>query len=151
MDLIPVLSLLVAALAVFVGPLVSWAMARRQLETSQLIARRQLVGPMRQAWINDLRRALAELLSSALHYFVAGFDDRTDKEYRRLTELEQEIILMVNPNEKEHVALLATIRDMVGALQAGRLEGQFTSSYEQATELAQRILKTEWNRVRDGT
>lgn len=89
MDLIPVLSLLVAALAVFVGPLVSWAMTRRQLEASQRIASRQLVGPMRQAWINDLRAKLAELLSSALHYFVAGFEDRTDKEYRRLTQLEQ--------------------------------------------------------------
>jgi len=151
MDLIPVLSLLVAALAVFVGPLVSWAVARRQLQISQRIASRQLVGPMRQAWIHELRRALAELLSSALHYFVAGFEDRTDKEYRRLTELEQEVILMVNPNEKEHVALLGTIRQMVGALETGRLEDQFISSHKQATELAQRILKTEWNRVREGT
>jgi len=149
---VTILSLVVAALAVFVGPLVSWAIARRQLEGSQRIASRQLVGPMRQAWIVELRRKLAELLSSALHYFVAGFEDRTDQEYRRLTELEQEVVLMVNSHEQDHEALIATVRKMVSALDGGKeLDKQFIDAHHETVAIAQRILKAEWNRVKEGT
>ncbi len=61
---IPVLSLIVAALAVFVGPLISWLVAKRQLASSLEVANKQIIAPMRQAWINDLRDLLAELTSS---------------------------------------------------------------------------------------
>ncbi|HEX9637730.1 MAG TPA: hypothetical protein VGB99_09360 [Acidobacteriota bacterium] len=150
--LIPILSLVVAVGAVLLGPLVSWAIARRQLEAAQSIANRQLVSPMRQAWINELRSKLAELLSSALHYFVAGPQDRTDARYRRLAQLEQEVVLMVNPGEEEYKTLLSTIRRMVGSLEEGtQLDDQFIELHKQVTELAQRILKAEWNRVRKGT
>lgn len=50
---------------------------------------------MRQAWINNLRDLLSEITSSALHYYVAGFEDRTDQEYQHLTHLEYKIKLML--------------------------------------------------------
>jgi len=68
-ELIPVLSLMVAALAVFFGPLLS---AR--------VAKRAMLGPMRQKWINDLRELLSEISSRCLHYFQAGYEDRSDQE-----------------------------------------------------------------------
>ena len=77
---IPVLSLVVAALAVFVGPLISWLVAKHQVASSLEVANKQIIAPMRQAWINSLRDLLAELTSSALHYHVAGFEERTDDE-----------------------------------------------------------------------
>ena len=151
-QLVPVLSLVVAILAVFVGPMISWAIARRQLEASQRIASQQLIGPMRQAWINELRKAVAELLSSGLHYFVAGFEDRTDQEYRRLTELEHEVILMLNPREEDHMALLGAIRNMIAALEGGKQhDQQFAEEHKRTAELARRVLKAEWNRVKEGT
>lgn len=59
---------------------------------------------------------------------------------------------MVNPAEQDHEALLGTVREMVGALQAGKLlDDQFIASHKKATEIAQRILKAEWNRVKEGT
>src|SRR5216683_8062210 len=94
--LIPVLSLVVAALAVFVGPFISLRVARRQVMASLEVANKQITAPMRQAWINSLRDLLAELTSSAQHYYVAGFEDRTDQEYQRLTLLEQKVRLMLN-------------------------------------------------------
>jgi len=46
---IPVLSLLVAAIAVFVGPLISWSIANRQVQSSLAVANKQIIAPMRQA------------------------------------------------------------------------------------------------------
>ena len=71
MDL-SILSLIVAALAVAVAPLVSWLTTKRQINTSFALARdqmhtsletanKQITAPMRQAWINKLRELLAEL------------------------------------------------------------------------------------------
>lgn len=77
----PVLSLVVAALAVFVVPLISWLITKRQLASLLEVANKQIIAPMRQAWINNLRDLVAELTSSALHYYVAGFEERTDEEY----------------------------------------------------------------------
>jgi hypothetical protein len=71
-QLLPIISLIVAALAVFLGPLISWAIAKRhtssfeknlllQTETSLKIANKKIIAPMRQAWINQLRDLIAEL------------------------------------------------------------------------------------------
>jgi uncharacterized protein YneF (UPF0154 family) len=60
---IPVLSLVVALLAVFVGPFVSWKVVKKQIESSSRTARQQMLGPMRQAWINELRELIAEVAS----------------------------------------------------------------------------------------
>lgn len=148
-QLIPVLSLAIALLAVFVGPFVSWLITRRQLESAQRLANKQIVAPMRQAWINQLRKLVAELSSSANHYFVAGFEHRTDAEYKRLTELQQEIILMVNPTEEAHRQLLQAIGCMLEALDRGKGQDRhFVTEVEKITNLAQRIFKEEWNRVK---
>src|SRR5215203_1822712 len=40
------------------------------METSRRLATQQMLGPMRQAWIDTLRQKVAELLSSTLHYSV---------------------------------------------------------------------------------
>ena len=150
-EYIPVLSLLVTAIAVVVGPWISWRIAIRQIEAAQREARRQLVGPMRQSWSVEFRQHLAELLSSTLHYFVAGFEERTDKEYRRLTQLQKEVILMLNPHEEEHTALVSAIEKMINALSGGKkFDRDFIDGHEEATRLAQRVLRVEWDRIKEG-
>ena len=137
MDWIPILSLLVAALAVFMGPVLS---ARS--------AKRAMLGPMRQKWINDLRALLSEVASSCLHYFQTGYEDRTEKEYQRITDLEHQIIFMINPHEPKHQGLVKVVRNMVGALEEGK-EGnsEFISAYEQLLKDGRAVLKEEWNVV----
>ena len=71
---------------------------------------------MRQAWINNLRELLSEITSSALHYHVAGFGERTDQEYQHLTHLEYKIRLMLNPRETDHQRLEKLIAPMTGLL-----------------------------------
>ena len=146
MDL-PTLSLIVAALAVVVGPTVSWAIAKRQVRASLEASSRQITAPMRQAWINKLRELLAELTSSALHYYVAGYEERTDDEYRRVTLLEAHIQLMLNPNEKDHQRLVALMRSMVAEVEGGKSR-EFPGLHTEFIALSQKVLKSEWDRVR---
>jgi hypothetical protein len=149
-NLIPVLSLIVAALAVFFQPLISLYSTRKQIELSRRIASKQIVAPMRQEWINDLRAKVAELLGSALHYWNAGFEERKDDEYKRLEILEQEVILRVNPKEADHTEMLASIREMLGALNAGPSGfDRFVVTHRRTTFLAQKIFKTEWDRIKN--
>ncbi len=139
MDLIPILSLIVAALAIFIGPLIS---ARA--------AKRAMLGPMRQKWINDLRALLADVSSRCLHYYQAGYEDRTEEEYQHITELEHRIIFMINPNEPDHQALVQVVRNMIGGLEKGKDgDAQFVSSYEQLLKDGRAVLKKEWNVVKD--
>lgn len=148
---IPILSLAIAALAVFIGPMISLRIAKRQVKSSLEVANKQITAPMRQAWINNLRDLLAELTSSALHYFVAGFEDRKDEEYQRLTFLEEKVRLMLNAKEEDHKQLEQLIRRMVVALEVGRKEGQqeFVAAHPAVIDLARQVLKREWNRIKE--
>jgi hypothetical protein len=147
--LIPVLSLVVAALAVFVGPFISLRIARRQVLSSLEVANKQITAPMRQAWINSLRDLLAELTSSALHYFVAGFENRTDEEYQRLTHLEQKVQFMLNPKEGDHEKLEELIRQMIAAINKGKEgDSDFMASHHAVVKLTREVLKREWNVVK---
>lgn len=159
---IPILSLLVAALAVFASPLVSWLISRRQVNTSLeltqrqiksslAVANKQIVAPMRQKWINDLRDLTAELTSDTLHYFKAGHDFEGYKNFQRLTFLESKIQLMLNPNEEDHQKLEWMIHEMMQALQSGDEKGRenFIATHPEVIKLSRLVFKREWNRVKD--
>lgn len=141
------LSLIVAALAVVVGPMVSWAISKRQVRSLLEVSSRQITAPMQQAWINKLRELLAELTSSTLHYYVAGYENRTDEEYRHLTLLESHIELMLNPNEEEdHQRLVGLMRSMLNEIRSGKSD-EFPNLHTEVIALSQEILKSEWDRV----
>ena len=144
------LSLIVAALAVVVGPMVSWAITKRQIRSSLEVSNKQITAPIRQAWINKLRELLAELTSSALHYYVAGFEDRTDEEYQRVTLLETRIQLMLNPNEEDHQRLEVLMRRMVSEInyEKGKKD-EFPGLHTEVIGLSRKILKREWDRVKN--
>ncbi|MEK6599419.1 MAG: hypothetical protein AABY52_03640 [Deltaproteobacteria bacterium] len=149
-ELIPILSLVVAILAVLVGPIISWKIAKRHVASSLKIANKQIVAPMRQAWINSLRDLIAEISSSALHYHQAGYEDRKDEEYKRVTELEGKISLMLNFKEDDHKKLHDLIRKMLASLERKK-EGDniFITTHPEVLAVSRDILKREWNRVKE--
>jgi uncharacterized protein YneF (UPF0154 family) len=159
---IPVLSLVVAALAVFISPLVSFFISRRQIknslelnqrqtDSSLAVANKQIVAPMRQKWINDLRDLIAELASDSLHYFRAGHDFEGYKNFQRLTFLESKIQLMLNPNEEDHQKLEWMIAEMLKALQSGGEQGRadFIATHPEVMKFSRQVFKREWNRVKE--
>jgi hypothetical protein len=105
---------------------------------------------MRQAWINKLRDLLAELASSALHYYVAGYEDRSDTEYQRVTLLESKVQLMLNPGEDDHQRLETLIRKMIAAIQYEKGQpDEFPDLHTEVVALSRKILKREWDRVKE--
>jgi len=149
-NMVPILSLVVASLAVFVGPFISLHVAKRQVRSSLEVANRQITGPMRQAWINSLRDLLSEVCSSAHHYFVAGFEVRKDEEYQRLTHLETKIQLMLNAKEDDHIQLEKLIREMVSSLERGKDgDAEFIVVHPKVVALSRQVLKREWNVVKE--
>ena len=108
-DWIPILSLLVALVSVFFGP---WISAR--------VAKRSMLGPMRQKWIKDLRHLLSEISGSCLHYWQAGFEDRAEEGYKRIIDLTHQVIFHLNPKEDEHNKLIDVIRRLEGSLAKGK-------------------------------
>jgi hypothetical protein len=138
-QLIPILSLIIAALAVLVAPAVQWR-----------IAKRQIVAPMRQAWINELRKKLSKLLGSASYFIGRGVNlDQDSPDIRELAEIQQEIIFTLNPLEEDHHLLIERLTLMMDAAMAKRDVGQYKQLHGEITQLTFAILKREWNRVRD--
>ena len=148
---IPTLSLIVAALAVIFGPLISLRIAKRQMASSAEVANKQITAPMRQAWINNLRDLVAELTGDTLHYFTAGHEFKGCENFQRLTFVESKIQLMLNPNEEDHQKLEWMIRAMLEALRRGDEQGRqkFIETHQEVTKLTREVLKREWNRVKD--
>lgn len=144
-QLIPVLSLLVAFLAVFVSPFVSLIITKRQAR----VAHHQMLGPMRQAWINDLRRKLSVLIGRATFYGMAGQHPANAEDVlREMTEIQQEIELIINPRETDHQELVNAIAAMMKAYASKAPRDEFISKQRQVVALTQKILKTEWDRVK---
>ncbi len=139
-----VLPLVIAALAVFFGPLIQLSIAKRQIRATVLSANRQ-------RWIDELRQLLAEFVTLAVElntiartgmYSGQNTLDKTAKMQLCRTK----IALMLNPAEKDHQLLLVLVGDAAkGIHQAG---------YEDKTDipafiaLSQSILKREWVRVK---
>lgn len=153
-------SLVVAALAVILGPYVSWRIAKQQSAITVGVARRQLVAPIRQEWIQSLRQKVAEILSMAHWYYVAGESkagtrDGTGDE-RGMFEVERELMflhrqveLMLNPTELNHQELVSSLQEVAScALGQGKRWSEFPTRIEKATTLCQKVLQREWERVK---
>ena len=89
-DVVPLVSVSTALVAVFFGPLIQGKIAKRQAanaleiaknqgenqlqlaeksaDNSFRLARKQIIAPMRQAWINSLRDRVSELLSTLVWF-----------------------------------------------------------------------------------
>ena len=146
-DITPFLSVLVALIAVLLGPLLSsW------------IARRQLVAPIRQKWIDELRDLITEFLSTAQMIVVFNKtngilnEENVEKEsYMKLFSIERKLTLMLNPSEDLHNELLMSVRKLLDEVEHGVNNLlQFGPLVNNITIVSQKILKKEWVRVKKG-
>ena len=146
-EITPFLSVLVALIAVFLGPFLSaW------------VARRQIVAPIRQKWIDELRKLITEFLSTAQMLAVVNEsngilnEDDIDKEtYKKMLSIERKLTLMLNPNETLHNELMKHIRELLDKTEHGISNLlEFGPLVRKITETAQSILKEEWVRVKKG-
>lgn len=148
---ITILSLIVAGLAVFVGPFISLIITKRQINSSTRISEKQIISPIRQVWINELRMIIAEIASKSAHYWAAGYEDRKDSEYYRITELEHQLKLYLNPKENDHLELMEKVNKMTNDISASNYKDdeKFWNAHNDVMEISQTILKREWERVKN--
>ena len=141
--------MLVSLVAVVAGPVVTFK-----------IAKRQIVSPIRQKWIDELREIISEYLSQCEQLLVFGedallntngIDNEKQKIYTRLLYLEQKLKLMLNPKEQEHNDLLNIISIITDEINHGVSNIIiFGNNIKSATTISQKILKIEWQRVKNG-
>lgn len=164
-ELLSILSLLVALVAATAGPVITWLVARLQLrlqreqfttQSQQLReqiaeqrrqSKQQVISPMRQAWINALRGSVAETLSQA-SLFHLRHEPPTSGDREQLAAREAKLELLLNPGEDDHRDLLAAVRFVVNSIGTGARE--FHVGHRKAVELAQKVLKQEWEVTKRG-
>lgn len=142
-EIIALGSLGVAFLALFIAPLVN---ARN--------SKRQVLAPMRQAWINALRDKVSEFVSIATigrqHVCPSSTapeevkqqahkDDR--ERYARLKLLVASVELHINPMEQEHRSLVKQMRDIVEGYHDNKDLAEILNAL---LKTCQSVLKHEW-------
>ncbi len=141
---VEIISLLIAALAVFFGPLIQLYIAKGQIRASTLSANRQ-------RWIDQLREQIAEFITVATELNTNAqfsfYDDRTVIQKTREMHLcKSRIKLMLNPKEEDHSTLLELLNNAsIGITQSAEED---KTDIPAIVAVSQAILKREWERVK---
>jgi hypothetical protein len=157
--LISIISAATALVASIAGPMVTLMVAKKQINATVLSANRQ-------KWIESLRTTLAEFLSLMVAALVvkANWKDEWDggraplqkdprllDKVQRMVMTQAEIRLLINPTEADHQHLLVAIDTAIHRLRDGvSSDAETEKDIQVITEMAQKILKREWQRVKRG-
>ena len=149
---ISVLSALTALVAVIVGPIVSFKIAKRQISAST-------VTTSRQRWINDLRDAIADFNAKASMIYSLGINHYANEHsiprIEELVQINYRIELLINPSEEDHAKIVKIVDDittsfMSAVAQKEKIGDELNGKQKELISLAQKVLKHEWERVKKG-
>ena len=161
------------AVAVFAGAWVSVFTYKRTARNQVTLAKAVAIKESRQAWINELRNTCADYIAAigllqvhaqskmAHQVFISNIDthDKSvaanlmaswEEEKRRLLlsaySLSAKIHLLSNPNETAFKELIVKVQ--AALKDANSLDNGVFDRCGEIVEMAQGILKTEWNRAK---
>ena len=146
-----------ALVSAVTGPLVSYAIAHRQI-------RANLISGNRERWAEALRDSLAEyvalLISASIVKEALGdaslraVSDRRDllEIVERVILVKNKILLMSNPNDGSHAELCRLVDAAYDALKTEDPEAPrgVRSAAEAITRAGREVLRLEWIRVKRG-
>jgi hypothetical protein len=118
-----------------------------------LITRQSKVSEFRQEWINSLRTEVASLISHAftIYDWDGKKSDRFDVAFAEVHRLTALITLRLNPKEPESLALIAAMNDLRESIHTADAKFELINTKVNAlTSTTQKVLKTEWRRVKRG-
>lgn len=156
---------LTALVAVIVGPLLQWKIARRQIADN--------ISAKRQNWIDELRKDAAEYLTlvgriQEMRRPTPGLPLEDQKlvfeenaaAHSKALELSLRMRLRLNPKEGDHNELLRLFNELARASpdptpgettdDVARELATFRAARENVVRQLQTILKSEWERVKSG-
>ncbi len=166
----------VPLLSLILMPYIQYKIAKRQIETQQQIAKRQIadsISSRRQVWIDELRRDASQFLTllARLEELRRPAPNLCDEDQKKnfdekaaaslsAHELGIRIKLRLNPLEKEHqklAQLLGALGDVCIDPPLNETEKQkqlakknFHAAQNNVVSHIQTILKHEWERVKRG-
>jgi hypothetical protein len=114
-----------------------------------LITNQAKVSEFRQQWINALRDDAASLITHTLmlHGSTAENDDES---YSQLHQTTSRIRLRLNPKEENTLAVIAAMNNMREANHSMAAFPEMNQYVDEFTVAVQKVLKTEWRRVKFG-
>ena len=149
-----------ALVASIVGPVVTLNVARRQFSATVLSGNRH-------KWIETLRDVLAELISLLAMALVVkskwkdkweagrgplNSDPAMLEKFEHIVLAQAKVQLLINPHDEDHERLAQTIDLATRHLRSENSAPTETEAdIRTIVELAQSILKREWQRVKEGT
>jgi hypothetical protein len=150
-DWVAVISATTALIAVVLSPYYS-----------AKIARRQVLSPLREKWISELRDLLAKFMTVILKIDNAleskgGSSEETNDFSKSTFEewmyIQSKIELLINPNKIDHIELVKFCKIMFNLL--SDCEGgidiiEFRKCRDDMIDISRKILKTEWEEVKKG-
>jgi hypothetical protein len=131
-----------AALVAAAAAVVTYVNGQRQLKSTRELNRMNLTTPLREKWIDELRSRIATVMFGAsLQYF----DVANDVDHRSQAITLQEIVLMLNPNDKLQSELELALVALSEESRKKEKDGARIGPFMQAvTAKARELLKREW-------
>jgi hypothetical protein len=151
---------LIALLAVFFSPLISYLTTKLTLSSQRKMSERtissQVISVNRQDWINTLRDNVSQFVAIMFTLSLATEADMNTKEFFEKTEIlfaiRFKLKLLINPKEDDHQKLDALIGDALRNVIAPEKERAklrpLSDLRDDIMIVSQNILKREWERVK---
>lgn len=145
--------------------------AKDSLDLEKVKTRVEIVSKNRQDWINSLRDTLAEFIAASLSMVelvklsksthsdakaagVTGINNhlveinfKLQQERTSCARLMSKIALLSNPTEPDFIQLLNAVNELRNA--ADKSKESVDTEVNQLISISQKILKNEWNRVKN--
>ncbi len=145
---ITILAIVVPWVFAFLTLVISFWSTRINSKNGLLNINKTVLSENRQKWINDLRESVSEYI--AVHSLLekGTSDPKSDiEQIKNLTFLQTKIMLMLNPNEESSLKLTEEMAK-ISKPKKDRTDIDATEVKAKIMVLTQKILKTEWERVK---
>jgi hypothetical protein len=135
-----------AAAVALTGVAFNFFVGRKQAKAALLSAEnagQHRIAEFRQAWINEIIDALSD------HHSIASTippgQNPSPEDDRKLAALRTRLAIRLNPTEPDTVALLHAIE----RIDESRSDSEFDKAQAEMLSVARRLLKREWDRIKD--
>ena len=117
-------------------------------ESERLKSKEAIISDSRQRWINTLRDDLSSLMSHLTQYSASSKDRKAEIFSNIWTDV-YKVQLLLNPNEDMHKELEKEINTAFGLCTDSSTKVEFMAQRDAVLNLSKKILKHEWQRVKN--
>lgn len=121
------------------------------MKIAELDFRKNVLSVNRQAWINDLRSLMSELISM-INVNSVSPDKIKNEDYEKIIFLITKAEFMLNPiKDSDYIGSIVKLKDLLFDISLNKIEySQLLSELEIVKDKTKETLKKEWERVKKG-